>query len=97
MQLIKYKFFLTCSKLNRTSASLEKAEYMEAYAKTVSPVVTYPNADIDKINILAYNRGIVCVYRWINKINGNTYIGSSINLSVRMYKYYNLASLVIEL
>lgn len=59
----------------------------------MKPVAIYDNADKDKLNILADNRKKVGVYRWINNINGNTYIGSSINLSVRMYTYYSLRSL----
>nr|AVP25176.1 putative GIY-YIG homing endonuclease [Pertusaria plittiana] len=59
----------------------------------VKPVITYDNADEDKRNILADNRNKSGIYRWINKINGNTYIGSSINLAVRMYTYYSLRSL----
>lgn len=33
------------------------------------------------------------VYRWINNENGKTYVGSSSNLSVRLYTYYSLGSL----
>lgn len=33
------------------------------------------------------------IYRIINKIIGNAYIGSSVNISVRMYTYYSLRSL----
>jgi excinuclease UvrABC nuclease subunit len=57
-------------------------------------MVTYLNADEDKVNILAQNRGKTGVYCWTNKINGNIYIGGSVNLSVRMYNYYSLGSLV---
>jgi len=56
-------------------------------------VVTYSNADTDKVQILAENRKKVCVYLWINNENGNKYVGSSVNLSVRMYTYYSLRSL----
>ena len=42
---------------------------------------------------MAYNRKKIGVYHWINKINGNAYIGSSVNISVRMYTYYSLRSL----
>uniref|UniRef100_UPI0023F19B81 homing endonuclease n=1 Tax=Leptographium procerum TaxID=100367 RepID=UPI0023F19B81 len=38
-------------------------------------------------------QGKIGVYRWINKISGNTYVGSSINISVRMYTYFSLGSL----
>ena len=57
------------------------------------PVVIYDNADVDKIRILTENRKKVAVYRWVNKVNGNIYIGSSTNLHVRMYTYFSLRSL----
>ncbi len=56
-------------------------------------MIIYDNADEDKLNILVDNRNKRGIYRWINKINGNTYIGSSVNISVRMYTYYSLRSL----
>ena len=59
----------------------------------VKPVITYGNADEDKLNILADNRKKIGIYHWINKINGNTYVGSSVNISVRMYTYYSIGSL----
>lgn len=59
----------------------------------MKPVIIYDNADEDKLNILADNRNKAGIYRWINKINGNAYIGSSVNISVRMYTYYSLRSL----
>jgi hypothetical protein len=59
----------------------------------VKPQIKYYNADADKINIFTDNRNKIGVYRWINNLNGKTYIGSSINLSVRFYTYYSLRSL----
>lgn len=59
----------------------------------MKPVVIYSNADEDKLNILADNRNKIGISRIINKINGSTYIGSSVNISVRMYTYYSLRSL----
>lgn len=58
----------------------------------VKPIIVYNNADVDKLNILAENKK-AGVYRWVNKISGKTYIGSSTNLRVRMYTYYSLRSL----
>lgn len=55
----------------------------------VTPSVVYANADEDKLSLLADNKR-AGVYRWVNKVNGKTYIGSSINIRVRMYKYYDL-------
>lgn len=59
----------------------------------MKPVTIYDNAEVDKLNILADNSNKPGIYRWINKINGNTYIGSSVNISVRMYTYYSLRCL----
>ena len=56
-------------------------------------MVLYDDADKDKLKILADNRNKIGLYRWIHKINANTYIGSSVNISVRMYTYYSLLSL----
>jgi len=62
----------------------------------VKPIIIYINADTEKLNIFADNRGKVGVYRWINKTNGNTYVGSSVNISVRMYTT-NISSLKMNL
>jgi len=59
----------------------------------IKPIVKYTNADIDKVKIFADNRNMLGVYRWVNSVNGNTYVGSSINLSVRFYTYFSLGSL----
>lgn len=60
---------------------------------TVKPVVTYHNCDIDKTRIFSENKGKAAVYRWVNRINGKTYIGSSVDLATRLYKYYSLRQL----
>ena len=59
----------------------------------IKPIVKYANADVDKIKFFVDNRNKVGVYRWVNNKNGNTYVGSSSNLSVRFYTYYSLGSL----
>lgn len=59
----------------------------------IKPIIKYDNADIDKVKILSDNRHKLGIYRWTNKNNGNIYVGSSINLSVRFYKYFSLGSL----
>lgn len=57
------------------------------------PVILYKNADLNKLDIFAENKNKMGVYRWINNVNGNTYVGSSVNISVRLYTYYSLISL----
>jgi group I intron endonuclease len=58
------------------------------------PVRTYPNFDLDKVKILLDNRRKSGVYRLKNLTNGKTYVGSSVNISYRLSKYYSLTSLV---
>lgn len=55
------------------------------------PVVCYDNAELAKAQIISDNRGKAGVYRWTNKLNGKSYIGSSINLSNRLHVYFNKA------
>jgi len=65
--------------------------------KSINPsvvaLVKYDDADVDKVKFFTDNRDKSGVYRWVNKKNGKTYVGSSINLSVRFYTYYSLAYL----
>lgn len=56
----------------------------------VSPVLTYLNADTDKLSIIRDNKGKSGVYLWTNIINGKSYVGSSVNLSRRLTQYYNI-------
>lgn len=60
---------------------------------TFNPVVTYSNCELEKGRILTENKDKAVVYRWVNNINDKTYIGSSINLSVRLHKYYSIKHL----
>lgn len=56
----------------------------------VTPEVVYSNADTQKELIFKDAKGKSGVYRWINNLNGNTYIGSAIDLQKRFYHYYSL-------
>jgi len=55
------------------------------------PLVTYANADTEKLNILKENKGKCGIYRWINIENNKSYIGSSIDLRRRLKQYYNIS------
>lgn len=59
----------------------------------VTPIKSYNNALSDKKIILADNKNKPGIYRWINKLNENTYIGSGLNLSKRLSDYYNQSEL----
>jgi len=39
-------------------------------------------------------RNKAVVYRWVNNINKKTYIGSSVNFTERLYKYYSVKHLM---
>lgn len=45
--------------------------------------VVYLNADLDKDRIILENRGKPGIYRWTNLVNGNSYVGSAVNLASR--------------
>ena len=55
----------------------------------------YINLDNKSVQrqFLDENRGKAGVYKFTNLVNGNTYIGSSSNLSPRFLKYFNAKSL----
>lgn len=54
-----------------------------------NPEKVYSNADTQKDSIIKENRKLSGVYRWTNKLNGKSYIGSSTNLGKRFTQYYN--------
>jgi group I intron endonuclease len=54
----------------------------------------YVNADQGKSTMCADNKNKCGVYRWISKINGKSYVGSSVSLSNKFSTYYSLNSLI---
>lgn len=59
----------------------------------VSPVKIYDNSEEFRITLLEENKDKSGIYRWINKVNGNTYIGSAVNLEKRIRSYFNIKEL----
>lgn len=57
--------------------------------KLVSPTKIYINAKLLKDDILKDNNNQSGIYRWVNNLNGKTYVGSAINLSKRLGSYFN--------
>lgn len=55
----------------------------------INPVAIYTNADLQKKQILEENKAKSGIYRWTNLLNGNSYIGSSVNLEIRLRNYYS--------
>ena len=63
---------------------------VRTYSTYIPSIKKYENADILKLQAVSENKGKSGVYRWINNVNGKTYIGSSINLGKRLGNYFNL-------
>ena len=57
------------------------------------PEKCYENALLSKNDIFIENKGKSGVYRWINKLNNKTYVGSGVDLSKRIKEYYNQSAL----
>lgn len=56
---------------------------------TNSPILTYNNAEELKSLIFKENLNKSFVYRWTNKVNGKTYLGSTSNAKSRLQTYYD--------
>lgn len=61
----------------------------DLYCLNFVPILRYKNAELDKKIIVKENRGKSGIYRWLNTVNGKTYIGSSVNLTIRFNVYFN--------
>jgi group I intron endonuclease len=62
----------------------------------IIPEVIYANVETDKSIIYKENRNKSGVFRLVNKINGKSYVGSSMSLSKTFSIYYSLGSLKRE-
>lgn len=56
---------------------------------SIIPLITYNNADVEKIRILKENQNKSGVYCWVNTVNDSKYVGSSKNLYRRLLQYFN--------
>jgi group I intron endonuclease len=69
-----------------------KNNYQDNKTKII-PILTYNDVENNKYNIYKENRNKSGIYRWVNKINNKSYIGSAVNLSQRLKIYYSLNAL----
>jgi excinuclease UvrABC nuclease subunit len=46
--------------------------------------------------LIKENKGKLGVYRWVNTLNGNSYVGSAVNLSKRFRLYYFTTKKVLK-
>lgn len=61
--------------------------------KIFVPVIIYNNADTDRSRILSDNKGRTGIYLWIHRESEKFYIGSAVDLSNRLSKYYSFPEL----
>jgi len=54
-----------------------------------TPVIVYNNVDTDKSKILFDNKGKSGIYLWTHKETGKIYVGSAVDLSNRLSKYFS--------
>lgn len=84
-----YKYTLNSNWYTTRNYSNFNDESNNKYENNLKPIIKYNNLKEDRINILKEQKDKSGVYYLINKTNGHTYIGSSINLSFRMRNYLN--------
>jgi len=66
---------------------VEPSNIVLLFSNTV-PIKVYLNSDINKKEIIEDNKSKSGVYQFINLLTGESYVGSSINLSSRLRQYY---------
>jgi len=66
----------------------------KCYLMCVIPVKVYKNAYTEKVNIFLDNKGKCEIYMWTNLLNNKRYVGSSMNLRIRLGQYFNANFLV---
>ena len=74
---------------NVTSSILQGSDSFDFSSLSILPLVVYSNVDKQKESIVKENINKSGVYKWINNTNGNSYVGSSVNLSKRLLEYLN--------
>ena len=62
--------------------------YFSDASTHIVPIKSYSNVNTMKLVILKENKGLSGIYRWINNVNGKSYIGLAINLNVQLNKHY---------
>ena len=63
--------------------------FLTKVVEQIKPIKVYSNFKEDKQQLKKDQKDKTGVYCLVNKINGNIYIGSSVNLAVRMMNYLN--------
>jgi len=83
LKATKINFFLQLIRIRPYSTKSEDNSF-------VKPLVIYSNCILEKNRILSENKDKSAIYSWINNVNNKTYVGSSVNLTTRLYKYFSI-------
>ena|SRR5690606_7107214 len=77
--------------INKTIVKIEApvVEAPEISGTLENIVKIYNNAETDKLQILSDNKGKAGIYQWTHLESGKKYIGSAVDLSKRLSKYYS--------
>jgi len=59
-----------------------------SYDFFIVPIKSYLNINTQREEILKENKNLFGIYRWINLVNGKSYISSAIDLSKRLNEHY---------
>jgi len=68
---------------------LDQKDKLKTWLISNKPAKVYLNSAESKDIILKDNNGLSGIYLWYNNVNNNYYIGSAINLKMRMSSYFN--------
>jgi group I intron endonuclease len=82
-----------CSFIYGVTPNLFAGRMYSTGTPEVVPVLSYANADILKTDIVRENRGKTGIYRWVHLVSGKSYLGSSVNLGIRLKRYYSYRNL----
>ena len=63
--------------------------FLTTIVEKIKPIKVCENFKLDKLQIKIDQKDKIGVYCLINLINGNFYIGSSVNIAMRMNNYSN--------
>ena len=78
-------------KENTPTPEEQRSELNSNFRDEIKPVKYYNNMYDFKSIIIKDNKNKSGIYKFTNKLNGNFYIGSSVNLSRRFINYYTLS------
>ena len=94
VQIESGKSYIGSSKLfyvTRSYSTLNKKDSNSQSNAIITPAALYPDAFLNKNILLKDNKNKAGVYRWVNKVNDSSYIGSSVNLNQRLRSYFNFS------